>query len=333
MKKIFSALISALLALTACLTIIPGTKANAAADSNYTLPLPGTKSYGITVFDRYSNGTAHTSYITEYILRQGGTSQPNCVMDIAAAKNTPVYAVADGVVKQNNSVKQHQYGGNNVVIYHNDGSYSYYGHLISQSKLKIGAKVKKGDLIGYVGMSGAATGYHLHFEWSGHDPYCEFKKMGYNLYVSSDSGASKYSHNHNDTTKTMYVVNTDGSLNINQGPSTAKKISSMPEGAACTVYPSKSSGNWYYVKYNGISGYAYGKYLTTTKPATSKTYTGRISGTNGCLVINSKPKAGYDIGYIPEGAYCTVNRDKSSGNWLWVSYNGVSGYAYGKYIK
>lgn len=330
MKKIFSALFSALLALTACLTIAPGMTANA-AESNYILPLPGNKSYGITVFDRYANGTYHESYITEYVLHQSGTSQPSCVLDIAAAKNTPVYAVADGVVKENHSVTQHKIGGNNIVISHSDGSYSYYGHLISQSQLKIGAKVKKGALIGYVGMSGYATGYHLHFEWSGHDPYCEFRNMGYNLYVSKDSAASKYPHSHTETTKTMYVVNTDGSLNINQGASAAKKITSMPEGAACTVYPSRSIGNWYYVSYNGINGYAYGKYLTESKPQAF--YKGKISGTSGYLVINSKPKAGYDIGYIPEGAYCNVYYGKNVGNWQWVSYNGISGYAYGKYIK
>ena len=49
-------------------------------------------------------------------------------------------------------------------------------------------------------------------------------------------------------------------------------------------------------------------------------------------MINSKPKVGNDIGYIPEGASCTVYPDKTSGNWYWVSYNGVSGYSYKDYI-
>lgn len=63
------------------------------------------------------------------------------------------------------------------------------------------------------------------------------------------------------------------------------------------------------------------------------TRTGYIKGTDGELVINSRPAKGYDIGYIPEGSSCTVYPDKQSGNWYWVTYNGVSGYAYGKYIE
>ena len=49
-------------------------------------------------------------------------------------------------------------------------------------------------------------------------------------------------------------------------------------------------------------------------------------------MINSKPKVGNDIGYIPEGATCTVYPDKTSGNWYWVEYNGISGYSYKSYI-
>ena len=40
----------------------------------------------------------------------------------------------------------------------------------------------------------------------------------------------------------------------------------IPEGAAVKVTPSKNSGSWWYVTYNGKSGYSYGKYLTTTAP-------------------------------------------------------------------
>lgn len=332
MKKIISSFISTIIAAAACAAVFPKTAANAAS-VNAALPLPANKSYTVTVLDRYSDGTIHESYITEYVLKQKPSSQPDCVIDIAAAANTRVTSVADGVVLQNHSAKQHTAGGNNVVISHNDGSYSYYGHLMNQSSLKVGAKVKKGDLIGYVGKSGAATGYHLHFEWSNHDPYCEFKNMGYSLNIKNNSGASAYPHNHSAAAKTMYVKGTDGSLNINLSPSSAKRVSSMPEGASCKVYSTKSRGNWYYVNYNGTYGYAYKNYLTENAPQTAQYYKGKITGTDGYLVINSKPKSGYAIGYIPEGAYCDVYYGRNSGNWLWVSYNGVSGYAYGKYIK
>ena len=138
---------------------------------------------------------------------------------------------------------------------------------------------------------------------------------------------------------TYYVHGTNGALAINSRPSSGYQIGRIPEGEACTVYLNKASGKRYWVEYNGISGYAYGDYLVLTKPITSDTdsYTpnvknGIISGTNGALAINSRPSSGYQIGRIPEGESCMVYPDKASGNWYWVEYNGVSGYAYSKYI-
>ena len=149
-----------------------------------------------------------------------------------------------------------------------------------------------------------------------------------------------YSNDLSSNTKTGVIRGTDGSLVINSQPKAGYDIGYIPEGASCKVYPDKQSGNWYWVSYNGVSGYSYGKYIIINSSGTSaagnnsssKTRTGIIRGTDGSLVINSRPKAGYDIGYIPEGASCTVYPDKQSGNWYWVSYNGVSGYSYGKYI-
>jgi hypothetical protein len=65
--------------------------------------------------------------------------------------------------------------------------------------------------------------------------------------------------------------------------------------------------------------------------------TGVVTGTgSNYLAINDKPAASptysTKIGRIPPGATVTVYPDKQSGNWYWVSYNGVSGYAYSKYI-
>ena len=103
------------------------------------------------------------------------------------------------------------------------------------------------------------------------------------------------------------------------------------------------SGNWLWVTYNGVSGYSYGKYISRNKPepqpapvnnsgSSSNTWTGYVRGTDGSLVINSQPSKGYGIAEIPEGAAVTVYPDRQSGNWYWVTYNGVSGYSYGKYI-
>lgn len=133
-------------------------------------------------------------------------------------------------------------------------------------------------------------------------------------------------------TYTARVSGTDGELVINSKPSVGHDIGLIPEGEQCTVYPDKRSGNWSWVEYHGISGYSYSSYLIPTSGNSLNTCIGIVKGTDGTLVINSKPSVGHDIGLIPEGASCTVYPDKQSGNWYWVSYGGISGYSYKDYI-
>lgn len=67
------------------------------------------------------------------------------------------------------------------------------------------------------------------------------------------------------------------------------------------------------------------------KKAVSNIY--YIVGTDGTLIINKKASSGSPTGTeIPEGAACVVNTAKSKGNWLYVTYNGVSGYSYKSYM-
>lgn len=87
-------------------------------------------------------------------------------VDIAAAGGTPIYAVADGVV-----TTASYYGGyGNCVIIDMGvdaaGQHlsTLYGHCSSLATT-VGASVKKGDIIGYVGSTGNSTGNHLHFGW------------------------------------------------------------------------------------------------------------------------------------------------------------------------
>lgn len=54
--------------------------------------------------------------------------------------------------------------GNCVKIAHSNGFASLYAHMMYSPAVSKGSTVKKGDVIGYVGKSGATTGYHLHFE-------------------------------------------------------------------------------------------------------------------------------------------------------------------------
>ncbi|RDT03357.1 ATP-binding cassette domain-containing protein [Burkholderia contaminans] len=84
-------------------------------------------------------------------------------VDLAAPSGTPVDAAADGVVS---FVGTDPGGyGRYVIVDHADGYSTYYAHLSAFAHgLKTGETVKQGQRIGSVGMTGAATGPHLHFE-------------------------------------------------------------------------------------------------------------------------------------------------------------------------
>jgi murein DD-endopeptidase MepM/ murein hydrolase activator NlpD len=81
-------------------------------------------------------------------------------LDIVGERGQPVYATASGTVKH---VGYQGAYGNLVTIDHGFGLESRYGHLLKFA-VKQGAKVKRGDVIGHVGATGRATGYHLHYE-------------------------------------------------------------------------------------------------------------------------------------------------------------------------
>lgn len=90
--------------------------------------------------------------------------------------------------------------------------------------------------------------------------------------------------------------------------------------------------------YSDIRAYSmhFGSSSPAPAPSDSDTYFAAASGTNGGLAINDKaaasPKYSTELATIPEGAVCKVYPGNKSGNWIWVEYNGVSGYAYSKYL-
>ena len=82
-------------------------------------------------------------------------------MDFSAPKGTPVYATGNGKVSK---VKRSRRGyGNQVKITHGFGYQTFYAHL-DRYTVRKHQKVKRGDLIGYVGSSGTSTAPHLHYE-------------------------------------------------------------------------------------------------------------------------------------------------------------------------
>ena len=86
---------------------------------------------------------------------------PHLGVDFAAPRGTPIVAVADGEVIEAEWVPFH---GRHVGIRHADGSISGYSHLERiMPRTKVGARVRKGEVIGTVGTSGMSTGPHVHF--------------------------------------------------------------------------------------------------------------------------------------------------------------------------
>ena len=90
-----------------------------------------------------------------------GYTRPHEGVDYAAPTGTPVKAVGEGVVTQRGWSGGY---GNQVIVRHGGGLESLYAHLSGYARgLKTGQKVRQGEVIGFVGMTGLATGPHLDF--------------------------------------------------------------------------------------------------------------------------------------------------------------------------
>jgi len=82
--------------------------------------------------------------------------------DMRASMGTPVFATADAIVEYAEMDKKSGYG-KLVILQHNYGFQSYFGHL-NEIVIKSGQFIKKGDLIAYTGNTGLSSGPHLHYE-------------------------------------------------------------------------------------------------------------------------------------------------------------------------
>ncbi len=91
-----------------------------------------------------------------------GTKEFHRGDDMKADMNTPVYATADGIVELAGMHEKSGYG-NLIVIQHNFGFKTYFGHL-NKIVIKSGEFIKKGELIAYSGTTGMSNGPHLHYE-------------------------------------------------------------------------------------------------------------------------------------------------------------------------
>jgi murein DD-endopeptidase MepM/ murein hydrolase activator NlpD len=82
-------------------------------------------------------------------------------LDFAAPAGTPIYATADGTVEF--AGNRGDGYGNNVIINHGYGYKTLFGHMF-RIKARGGQRVKRGEVIGWVGSTGKSTGPHCHYE-------------------------------------------------------------------------------------------------------------------------------------------------------------------------
>lgn len=91
-----------------------------------------------------------------------GYSKMHKGMDFAAPTGTPIYAAGDGTIEHAGRFSSF---GNYIRIRHNSKLKTAYAHLHKIAKgVKVGGRVKQGQIIGYVGTTGRSTGPHLHYE-------------------------------------------------------------------------------------------------------------------------------------------------------------------------
>jgi murein DD-endopeptidase MepM/ murein hydrolase activator NlpD len=95
-------------------------------------------------------------------------------VDYAAPIGTPIYAAGSGRIKFRGDMGGY---GNVIQIDHGDGIVTVYGHMSRFANSHAGAHVERGETIGYVGMTGLATGPHLHFEFRVNGQYVDPQKM------------------------------------------------------------------------------------------------------------------------------------------------------------
>jgi murein DD-endopeptidase MepM/ murein hydrolase activator NlpD len=90
-----------------------------------------------------------------------GTVKMHKGLDFTAPQGTPIYATGNGTVEIAGETGDGY--GNHVVINHGYGYETLYGHML-KVKVRPGQRVKRGEVIGWVGSSGKSTGPHCHYE-------------------------------------------------------------------------------------------------------------------------------------------------------------------------
>ena len=145
-RRILRVVSAVLVALQVVICLMPA-KASAAERWLWPVPDSTNRSRGFSDWDSYADPPG-----------------PHCAQDITGSTNMKIVASRSGtVIKVLHGDETNWVGyGNGVVIDHGDGYYSHYAHM-NYTSVTAGESVKRGQKLGGMGMTGVATGVHLHF--------------------------------------------------------------------------------------------------------------------------------------------------------------------------
>ena len=301
------------------------------------------------------------------ITRSSSVKTNGYYCDYVASSGTPVYAPCDGTVQfcQSYAVNYNKLAsyGNNFIFTSSNGVYKVRGAHLSSfngvslkytssltypcsastyscSTITLATKsVSQGDLIGYTGMTGNASGPHLHLEVSKNgnyvDPVSVFETWTGKPIPYDFPGSEDTSYNVPVTVYATHDINeiysnSNGSLESGRYISNGDKcyVDHVYKSGLCHVkYPSGGTepNRWAYCKASE---------LPLTRGCTcSESYAGTYEVTTSQYPLNIRNGHGSNcdkIGEMPKGAHCTVT--KADGTWAHVEYDGVSGFASMEYL-
>ncbi|MBQ4561995.1 MAG: SH3 domain-containing protein [Clostridia bacterium] len=137
------------------------------------------------------------------------------------------------------------------------------------------------------------------------------------------------------TAHTKYVSTGGDTLHIRTGPGMDyKSLGLMPHNSAVTVYGYSYDGAWSYVYYGGkgIYGWCYTRFLRNGISYSTST---RYVNTGGeTLHIRSGPGTGYkSLGLMPHNAAVTVYSYNYDGTWAYISYGGIYGWCFTRFLR
>lgn len=126
-------------------------------------PVQGVVRYGTYIEPKVGSGNFRWPMNNAIVTCGWQCYKNHFAVDIQArgSRYGPIYAIDRGVIVENS---YNQYSGYYVIINHNNGYTSKYGHLEAPGYFRPGATVRSGEQIGYVGMTGVTTGPHVHLE-------------------------------------------------------------------------------------------------------------------------------------------------------------------------